>query len=493
MAILYLAPGLSPVLVDSSALAPKPPGLLRVVCIADTHNEHENVALPAGDLLIHAGDALTESGRRHVKQQLVSDAGAKLLDRFASWFGAQPHAHKLVIGGNHDSVFQGLGTAAVRRVFAKYSAGSALYVEHENAQVGGLRVFGSPRARWGGANDAFLTSEPDFSGVAAGTHIVVTHMPPVLPSSHGGNREDAAVVDMLHRVGARLQVSGHCHWAHGAYTTSGVGAAAVPCVVASISGEWAWPMNLQVGPSRARGDPADLWRGGYNLTHPVVVADIEAPVPTPEDAWMVLQPRDTAPVALAVAHPHVIPAASATGVLDACAPVPLKPALLLFCAPNDPGTSKRLEGALRAHFDVVTIDSADEAVAALHERESAGRDPRASSASTPAPCTPIAATGDTDVLPSNAAAQKFVVCISKLGVRGNLGSDVMRALRETHGDTCELIVHSKTARGNTATETWLRTEFGASLVVDHMSEAEMMPVLERARAAYRMSTCSRQD
>jgi hypothetical protein len=67
----------------------------------------------------------------------------------------------------------------------------------------------------------------------------------------------------------------------------------------------------------------------------------------------------------------------------------------------------------------------------------------------------------------------------------------MRALRETHGDTCELIVHSKTARGNTATETWLRTEFGASLVVDHESEAEMMPVLERARAAYRMS--SRQD
>ena len=455
--ILYLSPGLSPGLVDSSALAPKPPGLLRVVCIADTHNEHENVALPAGDLLVHAGDALTESGRRHVKEQLVSDAGARLLDRFASWFGAQPHAHKLVIGGNHDSVFQGLGTAAVRRVFAENSAGSALYVEHESAQVGGLRVFGSPRARWGGANDAFLTSEPDFSGVAAGTHIVVTHMPPVLPSSHGGNREDAAVVDMLHRVGARLQVSGHCHWAHGAYTTSGVGAAAVPCVVASISGEWSLPMNLQVGPSRARGDPADLWRGGYNLTHPVVVADIEAPVPTPGDAWMVLQPnRDTAPVALAVAHPHVIPAAAATGALDACATFPLKPALLLFCAPNDPGTSKRLEGALRANFDVVTIDSADEAVAALR---------------------------------SNAAAQKFVVCVSKLGVPGNLGSDVMRALRETHGDTCELIVHSKTARGNATTETWLRTTFGASLVVDRVSEAEMMPVLERARAAYEARMC----
>lgn len=482
--ILYLAPRLDPRLVDSSSLAPKKPGVLRVVCIADTHNEHESLSLPAGDLLVHAGDVLTESGRRHVKQSVVSEAGLKLFDRFAAWFGAQPHAHKLVIGGNHDSVFQGLGTAVVRRVFAEKSAGTALYVEHEGAQVGGLRVFGSPRARWGGANDAFLTPEPDFSGVATGTHIVVTHMPPVLPSSHGGNREDASVVDMLHRVGALLQVSGHCHWAHGAYSTT----AAVPCVVASISGEWSWPMNLQVGPSRARGDPADRWRGGYNLTHPVIVADIEAPIPAPGDSWVILQPghalaaaTPAAPLPVAAATASTAAAAAATAAaaadaLDSRAPFPSKPGLLLFCPPNDPGTSVRLERALRVDFDVLTIDSADEAVAAIYER--AGRHPGASSAVTSASAPGCAA--DTKV----SSSRRFAVCISKLGVRGNLGSDVMRALRETHGDACELIVHSKTARGNAATELWLRSTFGTSLVVDHESEAEMTPLLERARAAY---------
>jgi hypothetical protein len=30
---------------------------IRVVCISDTHTKHEQITVPPGDVLIHAGDA----------------------------------------------------------------------------------------------------------------------------------------------------------------------------------------------------------------------------------------------------------------------------------------------------------------------------------------------------------------------------------------------------------------------------------------------------
>ncbi|KAI9652655.1 MAG: hypothetical protein M1831_006642 [Alyxoria varia] len=58
-----------------------------VVCISDTHNTQPPV--PAGDILLHAGD-LTERGS-------FSELQAQI-----SWLAAQPHRHKVAIAGNHD-------------------------------------------------------------------------------------------------------------------------------------------------------------------------------------------------------------------------------------------------------------------------------------------------------------------------------------------------------------------------------------------------------
>ncbi|RMZ89803.1 hypothetical protein DV736_g2978, partial [Chaetothyriales sp. CBS 134916] len=65
-------------------------GILRIVCIADTHNTQPE--LPEGDILIHAGD-LTENGSfNEIQAQL-------------RWLSQQPHRHKIVIAGNHDVLF----------------------------------------------------------------------------------------------------------------------------------------------------------------------------------------------------------------------------------------------------------------------------------------------------------------------------------------------------------------------------------------------------
>lgn len=62
---------------------------IKIVCISDTHGT--TPFIPEGDVLIHAGDLTNGGTFREVQAQL-------------DWLATQPHAHKLLIGGNHDLV-----------------------------------------------------------------------------------------------------------------------------------------------------------------------------------------------------------------------------------------------------------------------------------------------------------------------------------------------------------------------------------------------------
>lgn len=68
----------------------RPAGVL-VVCISDTHGRHGQIAhIPAGDVLIHAGD--------------FSDTGhSKGIRDFVDWMDSLPHKQKIFIAGNHDT------------------------------------------------------------------------------------------------------------------------------------------------------------------------------------------------------------------------------------------------------------------------------------------------------------------------------------------------------------------------------------------------------
>ena len=174
----YLSPG-GRRLVEHTVSAPpgypRDPGAMRVVCIADTHNEHESLRLPPGDLLVHAGDCLTASGTRYEEQlqrpsracvcargtaahryvkrsssgtiERVLVEGEELFQSFATWLGHQPfkhkvlavhyararactharmpctpcthastHARQVLVAGNHDLVLQGLGAERVTQI-----------------------------------------------------------------------------------------------------------------------------------------------------------------------------------------------------------------------------------------------------------------------------------------------------------------------------------------------------------------------------------------
>src|SRR5664279_2929312 len=65
---------------------------VRIVCISDTHEWHRELALPDGDLLIHAGDFTFWNHTSKIRD-------------FNEWLGELPHRHKVVIPGNHDRAF----------------------------------------------------------------------------------------------------------------------------------------------------------------------------------------------------------------------------------------------------------------------------------------------------------------------------------------------------------------------------------------------------
>ena len=57
---------------------------MRIVCVSDTHNQLHKLAIPPGDLLIHAGD-------------LTGHGALKEIARADRALAALPHRHKVII------------------------------------------------------------------------------------------------------------------------------------------------------------------------------------------------------------------------------------------------------------------------------------------------------------------------------------------------------------------------------------------------------------
>jgi predicted phosphodiesterase len=75
---------------------------------------HDQMVLPAADVLVHAGDVMTESLLRHVKDGTAKAKGEELFVQFAEWFCSRPHPHKVLIAGNHDGAMEAIGAKRIR-------------------------------------------------------------------------------------------------------------------------------------------------------------------------------------------------------------------------------------------------------------------------------------------------------------------------------------------------------------------------------------------
>lgn len=186
----------------------------RIVCLSDTHNCHEQIAVPDGDVLIHAGDATI----RGTIEEIVL---------FNHWFAGLPHRYKIFVAGNHDWLFE------TNNPLARTLLDSSIYyLQDSSVEIENLKIYGAPwQPRFydwafnlmrGAELSAKWKLIPDAADV------LITHGPPNgildrVPMPY--NFENVGCEELRKRVEAvrpRLHVFGHIHCGYGTAEKFGV-------------------------------------------------------------------------------------------------------------------------------------------------------------------------------------------------------------------------------------------------------------------------------
>lgn len=182
--------------------APSAQPSVTVVCTSDTHNS--TFQLPDGDILLHAGD-LTHSGSQAEIQSMLD------------WLKTQPHTHKIVIAGNHETYLGDLSTSKETGL----NWGGIIYLQNSSTvlKLGDrrLKVWGSPWTPRHGCFAFQYSRMIDYwrDIIPADTDILMTHGPPKchLDLNNGCN----SLLHQLWRMPRKpiLHVFGHIHAAYG--------------------------------------------------------------------------------------------------------------------------------------------------------------------------------------------------------------------------------------------------------------------------------------
>lgn len=202
---------------------------LRFVCMSDTHNQAHVHQIPDGDFFIHSGDFTNTSTPEEIQQ-------------FITFLGTLPHKYKVVIAGNHDTLFDGPYFNKNWYTHWKSDSGcpedlktalisSCIYLEDEPVTIQGVNFYGSPRHTLTGW--AFGGEEPELSQhwakIPLDTDILITHGPPAKYGSFTkkpkGGLEDLGSTSLLSKVGEVkpvVHLFGHVHGQYGTYPAADI-------------------------------------------------------------------------------------------------------------------------------------------------------------------------------------------------------------------------------------------------------------------------------
>lgn len=185
---------------------------MKLVCISDTHGEHERLSLPPGDVLIHAGD-LTAHG--------------KMLEteNFMRWLGLQPFQHKLCVAGNHDTFME--SDPALTSQFA--SDNGVVLLNDAGYQVDGINFWGSPITPrfldWSFMRDPGEPIEAHWRMIPDSTDVLITHGPPFgildkirRPSGELECTGCPSLRERIKKVLPRAHIFGHIHEGRGKFS-----------------------------------------------------------------------------------------------------------------------------------------------------------------------------------------------------------------------------------------------------------------------------------
>lgn len=210
---------------------------MKIVCISDTHNRHNQIVMPEGVVLIHAGDA-TGKGR------------SGELESFFKWFGAQDFALKIFVAGNHDLMFEDEPEKALA-IMERY-APNVVYLQDESYVYGGIRFYGTPWQHefhsWA-FNASGEKLKERFSLIPNDTAVLISHSPPydILDSFNGTLIGSSSLRKKVAEVNPLLHVFGHVHFSHGeCYEQLTEGGPMIHFVNAAICDEDYHPTNSPI-------------------------------------------------------------------------------------------------------------------------------------------------------------------------------------------------------------------------------------------------------
>lgn len=170
---------------------------ISITCISDTHNDHGELHLASGDILIHAGDACTKGNYTEGLN-------------FLYWFVKQPFKYKILVPGNHDRKLK----SHPELLKLAHDLGIKLLMD-DYVEIEGLKIYGNCRTFMDESRQADYDKRKEaWKNIPKDLDILITHIPP--KGILDANREGIPIgcselFKKVIEVRPMLHLFGHCH------------------------------------------------------------------------------------------------------------------------------------------------------------------------------------------------------------------------------------------------------------------------------------------
>jgi Icc-related predicted phosphoesterase len=186
---------------------------MRIIAISDTHDRHDKIVIPDGDVIIHAGDATT----RGTESQITS---------FLDWYAKLPHKYKILVAGNHDWLFQRDPWLTRTMCWDR----DIILLDDTSVHLEGVKFHGSPWSptffNWAFNADRGADIKVHWDLIQDDTDVLITHGPVYgildeVVRVSGTSYDPPRLVGCeelllaVKRVKPDLHICGHIHCGHG--------------------------------------------------------------------------------------------------------------------------------------------------------------------------------------------------------------------------------------------------------------------------------------